>query len=152
MEIPENNFYESIRVEMPDDFTILDNELKVLCRKLEFYLKSGNSRVDLTMNTLRLKHPIFKMISIGAFNYLIENSFLFNLKANQGAYKEGLKAQKNIYFVLFGTFKLEKSKHGDFGDLLRCGYTIGEEILFITDDVVYREESCLSTGGEASLL
>ena len=67
---------------MPDDFTLLDNEIKVLCKKLEFYISTRNPRLDLTMNTLRLKHPVFKMISIGAFNYLMEKSFLFNLKNN----------------------------------------------------------------------
>lgn len=115
---------------MPDDLSILDTEIKVLCRNLEYYLQSNNYRLELTMNNLRLKHPIFKMISVLAFNYLIERSFLFKLRSNQGAYKEGLKSQKNIYFVLYGYFNLEKHMKGVFGDDITVGYTLGEEIIF----------------------
>ena len=102
-----NQFYDSIRVDVPDNYRSLDQEIRLLCNTLELYISTNNPRIDLVMNTLRLKHPIFKLITIGAFNLLIEKSFLFRLAKDQGAYKEGLKAMNNIYIILYGEFKLE---------------------------------------------
>ena len=36
--------------------------------------------------------------------------------------------------------------------MLRLGYTIGEEILFMEEGDIFRMESCLAVSGEAALL
>ncbi|CDW77034.1 UNKNOWN [Stylonychia lemnae] len=122
----------------------LDSQVKQLCFELEYQLNTGSHRIDLTIRNLRLKHPIFRQISISAFNYIIENSFLFKLRPNQGAYKEGLKAMKNIYFVLYGQFNLRSTKRGIIGESIALGQTLGEEIIFQETQPVVRKESCIS--------
>ena len=54
-----------------------------------------------------MKHPIFRLISINAFKYIIDRAFLFKLKAGQTAYREDKMAMKNVYFVLYGEFDYE---------------------------------------------
>ena len=44
-------------------------------------LKSQNDgRSDLFMRRIRLKHPIFNLLSIPAFKYMMDNGFIFKLK------------------------------------------------------------------------
>ena len=53
-------------------------------------LKTRNdNRSELMMRRIRLKHPIFHLLTIAAFKYLIENGFLFKLKKGQSVYREG---------------------------------------------------------------
>ena len=54
------------------------------------------------MRRIRLKHPIFHLITINAFKYLFENGVLLKVKPNQSVYKEYQPARANIYFVLYG--------------------------------------------------
>ena len=52
-------------------------------------LKQQNDRrSDLYMRRIRLKHPIFHLLSISAFKYMMDNGFLFKLKENLTVYKE----------------------------------------------------------------
>lgn len=59
-------------------------------------------RSELFMRRIRLKHPIFHLISISAFKYIMDNGFLFKLKETQTIYKENQQARANIYFVIYG--------------------------------------------------
>ena len=104
--------------------------MRVHCQNLELYLQTGNSKIELLMSKIRLNHPIFKMISQTTFSYLIERSFMFKLLYGYGAYQENVRAQHNIYFILYGELQLEGRRSGPFGDPLIMGYTLGEEILF----------------------
>ena len=42
----------------------------------------NDRRSDLYMRRIRLKHPIFHLLSISAFKYMMDNGFLFKLKEN----------------------------------------------------------------------
>eukprot|EP00347_Sterkiella_histriomuscorum_P024136 403332185 len=126
----------------------LDYEIKQICHSLELYLKTGNYKLDQTIRKLRLKHPIFKLISQNAFNYIIENSFLFKLRANQGAYKQGVKALKNIYFVLYGQFSLRNFQNGNYNENMIVGHTLGEEVVFDQAQPLFRYESCIASEDE----
>jgi hypothetical protein len=55
---------------------------------------------------------------------------MFKLLYGYGAYQENVRAQNNIYFILYGELQLEGRRSGPFGDPLIMGYTLGEEILF----------------------
>lgn len=118
---------------------------------MEYYLLTGNSRLDLLMNTIRLKHPIFQSISITAFKYLIENSFLFKINNDQHVYKDNFKAVNNIYFILYGDIRFEKEEVGSVGETLGIGQTVGEEVLFDDREVVHRMENSLSIGNSCLL-
>ena len=89
---------------------------------------------------MQVKHPIFKLLTINAFKYIIDRAFLFKLKEGQAAYHEGKLAMKNVYFVLYGELDYEK-KEQEFGDRVGLGWTIGEEILFIKSQPVKRLET-----------
>jgi hypothetical protein len=54
------------------------------------------------MRRIRLKHPIFHLLTINAFKYLFENGTLFKVKPGQCIYKEYQPAKAHIYFVLYG--------------------------------------------------
>jgi hypothetical protein len=104
--------------------------MRQLVYGLELNLQLSNSKVDLFINNLRLKHPVFQHISIYAFRYLIEKSFLFKLSNGQLVYREGLKAMNHVYFILYGDIRFERHKGGTIGDTLSVGATAGEEIIF----------------------
>ena len=97
---------------------------------------------------IRLKHPIFHLISINAFKYLFENGTLFKVKPGQNVYKEFQSARANIYFVLYGQMELKNSKVGRFGEIIGLGWTVGEEILYGDEnqDKIVRLENCVSIG------
>ena len=60
--------------------------------------------VHLSQRKVQVKHPIFRLISINSFKYIIDRAYLFKLKPGQAAYKEDKIAMKNVYFVLYGQF------------------------------------------------
>ena len=96
---------------------------------------------------IRLKHPIFHLLTINAFKYLFENANLFRLKPNQCVYKEYQPAKAHVYFVLYGQMEFRNSKVGRFGEIISLGWTVGEEILYGEDDQsdILRLENCVST-------
>ena len=71
--------------------------------------------MHLSQRKVQVKHPIFRLISINAFKFIIDRAYLFKLKPGQTAYKEDKVAMKNVYFVLYGDFVYE-SKESKFGD------------------------------------
>mmetsp|Transcript_37451 Transcript_37451/g.36024 ORF Transcript_37451/g.36024 Transcript_37451/m.36024 type:complete len:90 (-) Transcript_37451:174-443(-) len=86
----------------------LNEEMKELIQTMEYYLMTRNVRLDLLLNNIRLKHPIFKYVSLNAFRFLIENSFLFKVQEGQYVYKEQQRPSSNTYFILYGGVRFEK--------------------------------------------
>ena len=106
--------------------------------------------VHLSQRKVQVKHPIFRLISINAFKYIVDRAYLFKLKPEQTAYKEERKAMPNVYFVLYGEFDYEQNQT-PFGERVSLGWTIGEEILFSKADPVKRLET-VKARNEACLL
>ena len=79
-----------------------DEEMKALVKEYQDKKVMGDKGSELVMRKIRLKHPIFSLITISAFKYLIENGFLFKLKEGQTVYREKQIARANVYFVLYG--------------------------------------------------
>lgn len=118
------------------------------------------------LRRIRLKHPIFHLLSNSAFKFIMDNGFLFKLKETQTVYKESQPARANIYFVLYGQYefscsvikKTERTPNAPkFGEIMGIGWTIGEEILYgpidlptevpspkTSNDQIRRHETCHS--------
>ena len=56
----------------------------------------------MALKNIRFRHPIFNKISLKAFNYMMEHSYLYRLKVGQYIYREGIQAAQNIYFIMYG--------------------------------------------------
>ena len=67
------------------------------------------------MNMIRTRHQAFENLSLSSFRFLMEKCLLLKFKDNQLVYKENIKAVKNIYFILYGKFKLSSKARGEFG-------------------------------------
>lgn len=80
----------------------LDNEMRRYVHEFQALVAQNDRRCELMMRRIRLKHPIFHLITINAFKYLFENGVLLKTKPNQSVYKEYQPARANIYFVLYG--------------------------------------------------
>jgi hypothetical protein len=81
---------------------------------------------------------------MNGFKYMVENSYIFKLKAGQSIYREGAAAAPNIYFILYGSFSCQAREGGSFGSIMCVGHTLGEEIMFSHDAHVRRTESVVS--------
>ena len=57
-----------------------DEEMKALIKEYQDKKVTGDRGSELVMRKVRLKHPIFSLITISAFKYLMENGYLFKLK------------------------------------------------------------------------
>lgn len=107
----------------------------------------------MSQRKVQVKHPIFRLISINAFKYIIDCAYLFKLKPGQTAYKEGKVAMKNVYFVLYGDFDYESGEAGaKFGEQVGIGWTIGEEILFNKERKDPKRVETVRALGEACLI
>lgn len=62
------------------------------------------------MKRIRLKHPIFSLLTVSAFKYLMENCVLLKAKKGQTIYREGMVARTNVYFVLYGQLEFASIK------------------------------------------
>ena len=103
------------------------------------------------LRRIRLKHPIFHLLTIAAFKYLFENGLIYMLKPEQTLYRQGSTAKANIYFVLYGQMQFRHLVYGNFGEVIGLGWTVGEEILYGEDDndngkEILRLENCQSIG------
>lgn len=112
-----------------------DEEMKVLVKEYQDKKVIGDRGSELVMRKIRLKHPIFSLITISAFKYLVENGYFFKLKEGQTVYREKQIARANVYFVLYGQFNftsqfLKLKENNEFGEIIGLGWTIGEEILY----------------------
>ncbi len=124
--------------------------------------------MHLTQRKIQVKHPIFRLVTINALKWIVDRAFLLKLKKGQCAYRQGFKAQKKFYFVLYGEFDFEETKklgkinpktkkeateQVKFGEPVGLGWTIGEEVIFEPEDsnevlkryetVVAIRDSCL---------
>lgn len=126
----------------------LDTEMRRHVNEFQLLASSNDRRCELMMRRIRLKHPIFHLLTINAFKYLFENGILLKIKPNNYVYREYQPAKANIYFVLYGQMELKSSKVGRFGEVIGLGWTIGEEILYGEEDEkeILRLESCFSLG------
>jgi len=100
--------------------------------------------VHLVQRRFQLKHPIFRLLTINAFKYIIDRAYLFKLTPGQSAYRQGLRAMKNVYFVLYGDFDY-RFEGSSFGERCGLGWTIGEEILYM-EGALKRLETVVAQG------
>ena len=76
--------------------------VKSLIAEFEMLSNQRHARSALVLNNLRLRHPLFAKLSIPAFKYLMENSFLYKLRKGQYIYRESVKPAPNLYFIMYG--------------------------------------------------
>jgi len=65
-------------------------------------LNKNDKRCEMMMRKIRIKHPIFHLLTINAFKYLFENGMLLKVKNGQCVYKEYQPAKAHLYFVIYG--------------------------------------------------
>merc|ERR1711893_96426 len=104
-----------------------------VCQQFVKQKAQRHHSVHLSQRKVQLKHPIFRLLTINAFKYIIDRAYLFKLKAGQTAYKHNRRAMNNVYFVLYGEFDYMKDDVEQFGERCGLGWPIGEEILFHKD-------------------
>ena len=66
----------------------LDGEMRRYVHEFQTLVAQNDRRCELMMRRIRLKHPIFHLITLNAFKYLFENGVLLKVKPNQSVYKE----------------------------------------------------------------
>ena len=59
----------------------LDTEMRQFVSEYQRLVSKNDRRNELMMRRIRLKHPIFHLLTINAFKYLFENSTLLKMKA-----------------------------------------------------------------------
>ena len=89
----------------------LNNEMSDIVATFVKQKAARHHGVHLSQRKVQIKHPIFRLLTINAFKWIIDRAYLFKLKAGQTAYREDRKAMNNVYFVLYGEF--DYMKHGD---------------------------------------
>lgn len=82
----------------------LNNEMKEIVNTFVKQKAQRHHSVHLVQRRFQLKHPIFRLLTINAFKYIIDRAYLFKLGSGQAAYRQGVKAMQNVYFVLYGDF------------------------------------------------
>ena len=112
-------------------------------QNLEGYIKLWKEKMDknehdtdLTLSKIKFNHLIFTKLTKIAFKNMIQTyGTLMFLKRNELLYTEQAPITKHFYFVLYGSFSMEKTAKGgeSFGHPCRQGFTIGEEIVFDLD-------------------
>ena len=107
--------------------------------------------VHLSQRKFQLKHPIFRLLTINAMKYIIDRAYLFKLASGQTAYRQGVKAMQNVYFVLYGEFDY-KFEGGQFGERCGLGWTIGEEVLYSKSEETLRRYETVQAIGPSCLL
>ena len=107
----------------------LDQEIRKLVADFQDLKSKNDKRSDLMLRRIRLKHPVFHLLTISAFKYVMDNGFLFKLKKDQTVYKQNQPARANVYFCLYGQLEF-KTNGAKFGETMSLGWTIGEEILY----------------------
>ena len=76
--------------------------MRVLVNDYEKTKSQNDRRSDLFMRRIKLKHPIFHLLSNSAFKYLMDNGYLFKVRQYQPVYRANLPAKANLYFVVYG--------------------------------------------------
>ena len=86
--------------------------MRKLLSEFEQETESGDIKAQLTLQKIRLHHPLFSKLSINAFKYMMENSFMFKLKAGQYVYRQGIAAAPNLYFIVYGNYMCYTARSG----------------------------------------
>ena len=58
----------------------LDKEMRQMIEEYQKLKQNNDRKVDLLLKRIRIKHPIFHMMTNSAFKFLMEQSALFKLK------------------------------------------------------------------------
>ena len=115
----------------------LNDELRILVNCFIQQKQVKHHSVHLTQRKLQVKHPIFRLITLNCFKWILDRAFLFKLKKGQTAYRQNFDAMRKVYFVLYGAFDfkytVKTGKQTDyitFGERIGLGWTVGEEVQF----------------------
>jgi hypothetical protein len=127
----------------------LNNEMRDIVNTFVKQKAARHPSVHLVQRRFQLKHPIFRLLTINAFKYIIDRAYLFKLSPGQAAYRQGLKAMPNVYFVLYGDFDY-RFEGSSFGERCGLGWTIGEEIIY-TEGPLKRLETVVAQGAACLL-
>ena len=82
----------------------LNDELRILVNRFIQQKQAKHHSVHLTQRKLQVKHPIFRLVTLNCFKWILDRAFLFKLNKGQTAYRQGFDAQRKVYFVLYGAF------------------------------------------------
>ena len=86
------------------DIDDVDGVVKHLIKNYEYFSNIGDVKSVLALKNIRLRHPLFQKLSLRAFQFLMEHSYMYKLKSGQFIYREGIPAAQNIYFIMYGQF------------------------------------------------
>ena len=86
------------------DIDDVDEVIRHMIKNYENLSSSNDVKSVLMLKNIRLRHPLFSKLSLRAFQFLMESSYIYKLKAGQFIYREGVAAAQNIYFIMHGQF------------------------------------------------
>lgn len=72
------------------DIDDTDDVVKGLIKSYEQLSSTGDVKNVLALKNIRLRHPLFQKLTLKAFQILMENSYMYKLKAGQFIYREGI--------------------------------------------------------------
>ena len=107
-----------------------EDKIRKILKVFQSQQDTRDPKASLTLNKLRLHHPLLSQLSQNAFKYLVDNSFLGTLKPRKPLYLIGQKTQPYFYVILYGQLSCQKANGDPFGSLMCIGHTLGEETLF----------------------
>ena len=81
-----------------------DTIVRHMIKNYENLQETKDVKSVLALKNIRLRHPLFSKLSLRAFQFLMENAFIYKLKAGQFIYREGIAAAQNLYIIMYGQF------------------------------------------------
>ena len=84
------------------DIEDTDSIVKHLIKQYEYLTQLKDVKRVLALKNIRLRHPLFSKMSLKAFQFLMDNSYMYKLKTGQFIYREGIQAAQNIYVIMYG--------------------------------------------------
>ena len=63
------------------DIDDVDAVVRHMIKNYEILNSSNDVKSVLALKNIRLRHPLFSKLSLGAFQFLMENAFIYKLKA-----------------------------------------------------------------------
>ena len=125
------------------DIDETDAVIKEILETFEYQQEKNSPLANMTLNKLRLRHPLFSRITPQAFKILMENSFLNKVQAGSAVYREGQHQKNTVKVIMFGQFQCQSIRRGKFGARMCVGHTLGEECLF-QDESSLRKETVIA--------
>ena len=103
-----NTFYRQAAEYLPEndeyDIDDVDTIVKHLIKTYESLTQSKDVKSVLALKNIRLRHPLFSKMSLKAFQFLMDNSYMYKLKTGQFIYREGVQAAQHLYIIMYGQF------------------------------------------------